>query len=93
MQIFSKKKSKNKKNFIKFGTCTMDDNWQRLGRITSENFKTFLALTSAKIRLHHKKNKTQHEFIFRKNSQISIQNSNLIFRNQDVEKLIIQSLN
>lgn len=52
----------------------MNTNWQSVGRIPSENLRTFLAVTTAKIKLSYMKNKTQYEYIFRKNSQISIQN-------------------
>ena len=72
--ILPSKKYHQKQNSIKFSKYNMDTNWQSVGRIPSENLRTFLAVTTAKIKLSYMKNKTQYEYIFRKNSQISIQN-------------------
>ena len=71
----------------------MDKNWQRLGRITSENLKTFLAINPARIILSDLKNKIRREYVFRKNSQVSTREDKIIFHNQDVKKLSVQSLN
>ena len=87
----SKKPSKS--TVEKFHTYKMDRNWQRLGKITSENLKTFLAITKAKIKIHNKKNQVIKEFLFKENSQISIKEDKLIFKDQDVNKITIKTTN
>ena len=77
---------------IKFSTYMMDKNWQSLGRIPSENLRTFLAVTRAKIILCYLKNKAQYEYIFKKNSQISIQNRNMVFRKQDISNITVNTV-
>ena len=69
----------------------MDENWQSLGRIPSESLRTFLATTRAKIVLYYLKNEAKYEYIFKKNSQVSIQNRYLIFRRKDLSNVHVDT--
>ena len=82
----------NKIKTIKFEQYDMDKNWQRIGRITNESLRTFLAVKNAKIRLKIPGNNTLREYIFKKHTQISIKKNSMLFQNSDIEKLLISSL-
>lgn len=80
---------KTRKEFDDF---TMDDTWQELGRISSENLFTFLALSKSEITLYNKKTRIVTKYCFKKNSQISIQKNQMVFHTADLHGFSSQSL-
>ena len=76
----------------KFDMYEMDKNWQRLGRITSENLQTFLATSNAKIVLKNPKKGTFYKYTFKKNSQISIKRKHLMFQIKDVIRFLVKPI-
>lgn len=87
------KKFDNKKiqGIKKFHRYKMDNNWQRIGGITSEKLETFLAISKARIKIYGLVKHTTHEYVFKKNSQISIQNRYMVFEHKDVKHLTVEA--